>query len=41
MAAAINISLVGLFAKLLDRLKKHAPAGYQDESGFHLGAQKN
>jgi hypothetical protein len=41
MAAAINISLVALFTKLLDRLNKYAPVGYQDESGFHLGNRKN
>jgi hypothetical protein len=41
MTAAINISLVALFAKLMEHLNKIAPVGYQDESGFHLGNGKN
>jgi hypothetical protein len=40
ITAAINIFFVGLMAKLLESLKKHAPVGYQDESGFHLGVRK-
>jgi len=41
LTAAMNIFVVGLMAKLLDSLKKHAPVGYQDESGFHLGVRKS
>jgi len=41
ITAAMNIFFVGLMAKLLDNLNKHAPVGYQDESGFHLGAKKS
>jgi hypothetical protein len=41
ITAAMNILFVGLMAKLLDSLNKHAPVGYQDESGFHLGVKKS
>jgi len=41
ITAAMNILFVGLVAKLLHNLKKHAPVGYQDEAGFHLGVRKN
>jgi hypothetical protein len=41
MTAAINILPVGLLIKLLNRLNKYAPVGYQDESGFHLGVRKS
>jgi hypothetical protein len=37
----MNICFVGLIAKLLDSLNKHAPVGYQDESGFHLGVRNS
>jgi hypothetical protein len=37
----MNIFFVGLIAKLLDSLNKHAPVGYQDESGFHLGVRNS
>jgi hypothetical protein len=26
---------------LLDSLNKHAPVGYQDEAGFHLGVRNS
>ena len=41
ITAAMNIFFVGLIAKLLDSLNKHAPVGYQDESGFHLGVRNS
>jgi len=41
ITAAITMFFVSLMAKLLDGLKKHAPVGYQDASGFHLGVRKN
>ena len=41
ITAAITMFLVSLMAKLLDGLKKHAPVGFQDESGFHLGVRRN
>jgi hypothetical protein len=41
MTSAISILFVAVFAKLMERLNKIAPLGYQDESGFHLGIKKN
>jgi hypothetical protein len=41
ITAAMNIFFVGLMAKLLDSLNKHAPVGYQDEAGFHFGVRKS
>jgi len=41
MTAALNFSLVVLSVKLLNRLNKFAPVGYQDQAGFHLGVRKN
>ena len=41
ITAAMNIFFVGLMAKLLDSLNKHAPLGYQDEAGFHFGVRKS
>jgi len=41
IAAALNLLFAGLMAKLLASLNKHAPVGYQDDSGFHFGARKN
>ena len=41
LTAVINISLIALVTKLLNRLNKYAPVGYQDESGFHLGVRKH
>jgi hypothetical protein len=41
ITATINILFVGLMAKLLGSLNKHAPVGYQDESGFHYGVRKS
>ena len=37
MTAALNLFFFGLMAKLLESLNKHAPVGYEDESGFHFG----
>jgi len=41
LTAVINISLIALVSKLMSRLNKHAPMGYQDEAGFHFGVRKN
>jgi hypothetical protein len=41
ITAALNIFLVGLMAKLVDSLNRHAPVGYQNESGFHFGVRKS
>jgi hypothetical protein len=41
ITAAMNLFFVGLIAKLLDSLNKHAPVGYQDEAGFHLGVRNS
>jgi hypothetical protein len=41
ITAALNIFFVGLMAKLVDSLNRHAPVGYQNESGFHFGARKS
>jgi hypothetical protein len=41
MTAAMNLFFVGLMAKLLDSLNRHAPLGYQDESGFHFGVRNS
>ncbi len=40
MIAAMNLFFVGLMAKLLDTLNRHAPVGFEDESGFHFGVKK-
>jgi hypothetical protein len=41
ITATIGMFFVGLMAKLLASLEKHAPMGYQDESGFHLGVRNS
>jgi hypothetical protein len=41
MTVAMNVFFLGLIAKMLDSLKRHAPVGYQDEAGFHYGVGKN
>ncbi len=41
MTAAMNIIFVGLIAKVLESLNRHAPVGYQDQSGFHFGVKKS
>jgi len=40
-AFAFNLLLIGIMAKLRSIFESHAPLGYEDESGFHFGVQKN
>jgi len=40
-ATAVNILFLGLMAKLLERVRKQVPVGYQDETGFHYGVPKD
>jgi hypothetical protein len=40
-AFALNLLLIGIMAKLRGIFESHVPLGYQDESGFHFGVQKN
>jgi hypothetical protein len=41
LTAAMNLLFVGLIAKLMQSLNKHAPVGYQDATGFHFGVRKS
>jgi hypothetical protein len=41
MTVAMNLFFVGLMAKLLDSLNRHAPVGFQDEAGFHFGVKQS
>jgi len=38
--ATLNFLFVALMVKLYNRIKSQVPEGYQDETGFHFGAQK-
>jgi hypothetical protein len=40
ITAVLNLFLIGVMAKLWESFNRHAPVGYQDESGFHLGSRK-
>ena len=37
LIAAANLVFVALMAKLMESLNRHAPVGYEDDSGFHFG----
>ena len=37
--SGVGFPLEGMLAKLRNALKASVPAGYQDESGFHLGVK--
>lgn len=37
--AVLTVVFAGLLAKVKAVLDKQVPVGYQDENGFHLGAQ--
>jgi hypothetical protein len=38
-AVVITVLFAGILAKLRAAMDKQAPVGYQDENGFHYGAQ--
>ena len=35
--AAVTLLFAGILAKVRAAMDKHAPVGYQDENGFHMG----
>ena len=37
---AMYVVFIGCIVKLLDGIKKQVPVGYQNETGFHYGAEK-
>ncbi len=38
-AILVTVVFAGILAKLREAMDKQAPMGYQDENGFHLGAE--
>jgi len=38
-AVLMTVLFAGIIARIHAALAKHAPVGYQDETGFHLGAE--
>jgi hypothetical protein len=37
---AVTLLFAGIMARIRAALEKQIPVGYQDENGFHLGAEK-
>jgi hypothetical protein len=38
-AVLLTVFFAGILAKIRAAMAKHAPVGYQDETGFHLGSE--
>jgi hypothetical protein len=38
-AVLVTVFFAGILAKIRAAMAKHAPVGYQDETGFHLGCE--
>jgi len=38
-AVAVTLLMAGIVARIRAALENQAPVGYQDEGGFHFGAQ--
>jgi hypothetical protein len=38
-AVLVTVLFAGIIARIRAAMAKHAPVGYQDESGFHLGSE--